>query len=201
VEPGVRVGRDSVLFPGTTLQGTTVVGVGCHVGPHTRVRDSRLAPGCVVTDCCVLEEAVLGPRCHVGPFAHLRPGTRLAAGVRVGNFVETKKARLGAGAKASHLSYLGDAVIGRRVNVGAGTITCNYDGYAKFTTTVGDDVFIGSDTQLVAPVRIGRGALVAAGSTVTKDVPAGALAMSRTPQKVVAGWAARRKRQRERAGD
>ena len=197
VEPGVRVGADSVLFPGATLQGGTVVGAGCHIGPHTRVRDSRIAPGSVITDCCVIEEAAIGPRCHVGPFAHLRPGTRLAAGVRVGNFVETKKARLGAGAKASHLSYLGDARIGRRVNVGAGTITCNYDGYSKFKTVIGDDVFIGSDTQLVAPVRVGRGALVAAGTTVTKDVPAGALVVSRTPQKTVAGWAARR---RERLG-
>ena len=197
VEPGVRVGADSVLFPGATLQGGTVVGAGCHIGPHTRVRDSRIAPGSVITDCCVIEEAAIGLRCHVGPFAHLRPGTRLAAGVRVGNFVETKKARLGAGAKASHLSYLGDARIGRRVNVGAGTITCNYDGYSKFKTVIGDDVFIGSDTQLVAPVRVGRGALVAAGTTVTKDVPAGALVVSRTPQKTVAGWAARR---RERLG-
>jgi len=194
VEPEVRVGADSVLFPGTTLQGATVIGGGCHIGPHTRVRDSRIAPGSVVTDCCVIEEAVVGPRCHVGPFAHLRPGTRLAAGVRIGNFVETKKAQLGAGAKANHLSYLGDAEIGRRVNVGAGTITCNYDGYAKYKTVIGDDVFVGSDTQLVAPVRIGKGALVAAGTTVTKNIPAGALAVSRTPQKTVAGWAARRRK-------
>ncbi len=197
VEPGVRIGVDSVLFPGTTLQGATVVGGGCRIGPHARVRDSRIAPGSVVADCCVVEEAAIGRGCRVGPFAHLRPGTRLAAGVRIGNFVETKKARLGAGAKANHLSYLGDAEIGRRVNVGAGTITCNYDGYAKFTTVIDDDVFIGSDTQLVAPVRIGRGALVAAGTTVTKDVPPGALALSRAPQKTVAGWAARR---RERLG-
>ncbi len=196
VEPQVRVGADSVLLPGTSLQGGTVVGAGCHIGPYARLRDSRLAAGCVVRDCCVVEEARLGPRCHVGPFAHLRPGTRLGPGVRVGNFVETKKARLGAGAKASHLSYLGDAEIGRRVNIGAGTITCNYDGFAKFRTTIGDDVFVGSDTQFVAPVRVGRGALVAAGSTVTKDVPAGALVLSRSPQKVVAGWAARRRERR-----
>ena len=142
---------------------------------------------------------MIGPRCHVGPFAHLRPGTRLGAGARVGNFVETKKAHLGAGAKASHLSYLGDAEIGRRVNIGAGTITCNYDGVSKFRTTIGDDVFVGSDTQLVAPVSVGRGALIAAGTTVTKDVPAGALAVSRTPQKVVEGWAARRKRNGDRS--
>ena len=129
----------------------------------------------------------------MGPFARLRPGTRLAAGVHVGNFVETKKARLGAGVKAGHLSYLGDARIGRRVNVGAGTITCNYDGYSKYETVIGDDVFIGSDTQLVAPVRVGKGALIAAGTTVTRDVPAGSLALSRAPQKTVAGWADRRR--------
>ena len=157
VEPDVRIGADCVLFPGTTLQGGTVVGAGCHIGPHTRIRDSRIAPDTVVKDGCVIEESTIGPRCHVGPFAHLRPGTRLAAGVRVGNFVETKKTLLGAGAKASHLSYLGDAEIGRRVNVGAGTITCNYDGYSKFRTVFGDDVFIGSDSQLVAPVRTFRG--------------------------------------------
>jgi bifunctional UDP-N-acetylglucosamine pyrophosphorylase/glucosamine-1-phosphate N-acetyltransferase len=193
VEPGVRVGADSVLLPGTTLQGGTVVGARCRVGPHTRVRDSRIGSDTVVADCCVVEETAIGPRCRVGPFARLRPGTRLGAGVHVGNFVETKKARLGAGAKAGHLSYLGDAEIGRRVNVGAGTITCNYDGYAKHETVIGDDVFIGSDTQLVAPVRVGKGALIAAGTTVTKDVPGGALALSRPPQKTVAGWADRRR--------
>ena len=193
VEPGVRVGADCVLLPGTTLQGATVIAGGCRIGPHTRIRDTRIGSDTVVADCCVVEESTIGPRCRVGPFARLRAGTRLAAGVHVGNFVETKKARLAAGAKAGHLSYLGDAEIGRRVNVGAGTITCNYDGYAKFKTVIGDDVFIGSDTQLVAPVRVGRGALVAAGTTVTRDVPAGALAVSRTPQKIVDGWADRRR--------
>jgi len=194
VDYSVRVGADSVLLPGTTLEGGTVVGARCRVGPHTRVRDSRIAPDTVVADCCVVEEATIGPRCRVGPFARLRPGTRLAAGVHVGNYVEIKKAHLGAGAKAGHLSYLGDAEIGRRVNVGAGTIICNYDGYSKFTTVIGDDVFIGSDTQLVAPVRIGKGALIAAGTTVTRDVPSGALALSRAPQKTVSGWADRRRK-------
>jgi len=193
VEPGVRVGAESVLLPGTTLQGGASIGARCRIGPHARVRDSRVGSDTVVADCCVVEESAIGPRCRVGPFARLRPGTRLAAGVHVGNFVETKKAQLGAGAKAGHLSYLGDARIGRRVNVGAGTITCNYDGYAKHETVIGDDVFIGSDTQLVAPVRVGKGALIAAGTTVTKDVPAGALALSRAPQKNVAGWADRRR--------
>jgi bifunctional UDP-N-acetylglucosamine pyrophosphorylase/glucosamine-1-phosphate N-acetyltransferase len=194
VEAGVRVGADCVLLPGTTLQGRTVVGGGGRIGPYTRIRDSRIGPACVIADCCVVEEALVGSSCRVGPFARLRPGTRLAARVHIGNFVETKKARLGAGAKANHLSYLGDAEIGRRVNVGAGTITCNYDGYAKHTTVIGDDVFLGSDTQLIAPVRVGNGALIAAGTTVTRDVPAGALAVSRTQQKIVDGWAQRRRR-------
>jgi bifunctional UDP-N-acetylglucosamine pyrophosphorylase/glucosamine-1-phosphate N-acetyltransferase len=193
VEPGVRVAPDTVLFPQTLLEGDTVIGAGCQVGPGVRMHDSRVGRESVVKDYSVLEGAVIGPRCHVGPFAHLRPGTRLAAGARIGNFVEIKKCRIGPGSKANHLSYLGDAVIGKGVNIGAGTITCNYDGFAKYETVVGDGAFIGSDTQLVAPVTVGRGALVAAGTTVTKDVPAGALALSRTPQANRAGWAARRR--------
>jgi bifunctional UDP-N-acetylglucosamine pyrophosphorylase/glucosamine-1-phosphate N-acetyltransferase len=133
----------------------------------------------------------------VGPYAHLRGGTKLGRRVKVGNFVETKKAVFGDGAKASHLSYIGDADVGAEVNIGAGTITCNYDGVNKHKTTIEDGAFIGSDSQLVAPVRIGRGAYVGAGSTITKDVPADSLGLSRTPQKVVEGWA---KRKRERKG-
>jgi bifunctional UDP-N-acetylglucosamine pyrophosphorylase/glucosamine-1-phosphate N-acetyltransferase len=142
----------------------------------------------------VLDEAVVGPFCHVGPFARLRPGTRLDEGVHVGNFVETKKAHLRRGTKAGHLSYLGDAEIGSNCNIGAGTITCNYDGVNKHLTTLGNDVFIGSDSQLVAPVTVGDGAFVAAGSTITEDVPAQSLAMSRSPQVVKEGWAERRRK-------
>jgi bifunctional UDP-N-acetylglucosamine pyrophosphorylase/glucosamine-1-phosphate N-acetyltransferase len=160
--------------------------------------------GCVLNDVSVAEQAHLlpytvasesriGVGCHVGPFAHLRPGTVLEDACKVGNFVETKKAHLGRGAKASHLSYLGDAEIGPECNIGAGTITCNYDGKNKFRTTLGRGVFIGSDTQLVAPVQIGDGAYVGAGTTVTGDVPAGALAISRTPQRNIEGWVARKK--------
>jgi bifunctional UDP-N-acetylglucosamine pyrophosphorylase/glucosamine-1-phosphate N-acetyltransferase len=193
VEAEVRVGADTVLLPGTVLEGATAVAAGCRIGPWARLRDARLGAGAVVKDACVVEGAVVGPRCQVGPFAHLRPGTRLAAGARVGNFVEIKKSRVGAGSKANHLSYIGDAVVGRGVNIGAGTITCNYDGYAKHETRIGDGVFIGSDTQLVAPVAVGAGALVAAGTTVTRDVPPGALALSREPQENRPGWAARRR--------
>src|SRR5205807_3330440 len=129
----------------------------------------------------------------IGPYAHLRPGTRLGKDVKIGNFVETKKAVFGEGAKASHLSYIGDAEVGADVNIGAGTITCNYDGVKKNKTIIEDGAFIGSDTQLVAPVRVGKGAYVGAGSTITKDVPAEALALSRTPQKIIDGWASRKK--------
>ncbi len=198
VEPQVRVGRDAALLAGTRLEGATVVAPGCRVGPHAHLRDVRLGRGAQVLAFSVLEGAAVGPGCIVGPFARLRPGAVLGRGVRVGNFVELKKASLGAGAKAPHLSYLGDAAVGRRVNVGAGTITCNYDGYAKHRTEIGDGVFVGSDVQLIAPVRVGRGAIVGAGTTVTRDVPPDALAVSRVSQENVAGYAARRRRTRER---
>ncbi|HLJ73001.1 MAG TPA: DapH/DapD/GlmU-related protein, partial [Thermoanaerobaculia bacterium] len=142
------------------------------------------------------EDAVIEDEATVGPYAHLRPGTKLGRHVKIGNFVETKKAVFGAGAKASHLSYIGDADVGSEVNIGAGTITCNYDGVNKHKTVIEDEVFIGSDTQLVAPVRVGRGAYVGAGSTITKDVPPDALALSRVPQKIVEGWALRKKKRK-----
>ncbi|HSA24473.1 MAG TPA: bifunctional UDP-N-acetylglucosamine diphosphorylase/glucosamine-1-phosphate N-acetyltransferase GlmU, partial [Myxococcota bacterium] len=171
VEAGVRVGQDSVLLPGCTLSGDTRVGRGCRLGPGAVLHDARLADGVEVRAYSVLEGCRIGRRAQVGPFARLRPGSVLEAEVRVGNFVEVKKSRLGRGTKASHLSYLGDATIGREVNVGAGTITCNYDGERKLPTEIGDGAFIGSDTQLVAPVRVGTGAYVGAGTTVTIDVP------------------------------
>jgi bifunctional UDP-N-acetylglucosamine pyrophosphorylase/glucosamine-1-phosphate N-acetyltransferase len=147
-----------------------------------------------VKDHCVLQDSRIGDEAQLGPFAHLRPGSVLEAGARVGNFVELKKTRLGKGSKAPHLAYLGDAEIGERCNVGAGTITCNYDGTHKHKTTLGPGVFVGSDSQLVAPVTIGAGAYVAAGTTVTEDVPPGALALSRVRQLNLEGWVARRKK-------
>jgi bifunctional UDP-N-acetylglucosamine pyrophosphorylase/glucosamine-1-phosphate N-acetyltransferase len=148
---------------------------------------------------CVITESQLDKGAIVGPFAHLRPGSQLGPDVHVGNFTEVKKSRLGRGAKANHLSYLGDATIGEGCNIGAGTITCNYDGVAKHPTILEAGVFIGSDTQLVAPVRVRRGAYVGAGSTITKDVPAGALALTRAPQRNIEGWVARtRKAQKAR---
>ncbi len=197
VDAGVRIGRDTVIHPSVRIEGRTRVGSGCIVRAGTRISESTLGDGVEVLDHCVIVESTLGRGSRVGPFAHLRPGSRLGPDVRIGNFVETKEASLGAGSKANHLSYLGDAEIGRGVNVGAGTITCNYDGWKKHRTVLQDGVFIGSDTQLVAPVIVGRKAFVGAGSTITKDVPAEALAMSRVKQQVVKGWAARKRKEME----
>jgi bifunctional UDP-N-acetylglucosamine pyrophosphorylase/glucosamine-1-phosphate N-acetyltransferase len=193
IEEGVVIGPDTEIAPGVTLSGATVIGRDVSIGQGSLLHASSVADGTTIKPYTVLEEARVGERCILGPFARLRPGTDLAQEVHLGNFVETKKARLGRGSKANHLAYLGDAKIGSGVNVGAGTITCNYDGVNKHLTELGDGVFIGSDTQLVAPVKIGDGAYVGAGSTVTKDVPPGSLAVSRTPQLNVEGWVERKK--------
>lgn len=174
---------DTVLEPFVTLLGKTRVGTGTVIGQGTVVKDSVFGKNVTVRPYCVIESAVVGDGAVVGPFARLREGTELGEGVHVGNFVETKKAVLKKGVKANHLTYLGDTEIGERTNVGAGVITCNYDGFAKHRTTIGKDVFVGSDSQLVAPVTIGDGAIIAAGTTVTEDVPKDALALAREPQK------------------
>jgi len=174
---------DTVIGPFVTLLGKTRVGSGSVVGQGAVVKDSVLGKNVTVRPYCVIESAVVGDGAIVGPFARLREGTDLAEGVHIGNFVETKKAVLGKGVKANHLTYLGDTDIGERTNVGAGVITCNYDGFLKHKTTIGRDVFVGSDVQLVAPVTIGDGAIIAAGTTVTEDVPKDALALAREPQK------------------
>jgi bifunctional UDP-N-acetylglucosamine pyrophosphorylase/glucosamine-1-phosphate N-acetyltransferase len=194
----VRFEPDAVVHPFVCLEGTTVLEQGSQVLPFTRVLDSTVGPSAVVGPHCEIEGAEIGARARVGPFARLRPGTVLEKDVRVGNFVETKKAVLREGAKASHLSYLGDAEIGAGANIGAGVITCNYDGERKHHTSIGEGAFIGSDSQLVAPVTVGKGAYVGAGSTITRDVPDGALAVTRTPQKNVEGWAAKRRARKER---
>jgi bifunctional UDP-N-acetylglucosamine pyrophosphorylase / glucosamine-1-phosphate N-acetyltransferase len=193
IEEGVEIGQDTVISPHVSLHGRTRIGNEVRIGQGTVIVSSEVADGCELKPYSVLEDAKVGPRCVIGPFARLRFGTELSEGVHLGNFVETKKARIGAGSKANHLSYLGDAEIGAGVNVGAGTITCNYDGVHKHTTVLEDGVFIGSDTQLVAPVKVGKGAYVAAGTTVTLDVPPGGLAISRAPQQNKEGWVARKK--------
>ncbi|HEY3173111.1 MAG TPA: bifunctional UDP-N-acetylglucosamine diphosphorylase/glucosamine-1-phosphate N-acetyltransferase GlmU [Thermoanaerobaculia bacterium] len=193
----VRFEPDAVVHPFVCLEGTTVLEQGSEVLPFTRVIDSTLGPAAVVGPHCEVEGAEIGARARVGPFARLRPGTVLEKDVRVGNFVETKKAILREGVKASHLSYLGDTEIGAGANIGAGVITCNYDGERKHRTSIGEGAFIGSDSQLVAPVTVGKGAYVGAGSTITRDVPEGALAVTRTPQTNVEGWVAKRRARRE----
>ncbi len=193
VDDTVEVGPDTVLHPGVTLEGRTRIGAGCTIRSGVRLADVEVGDRTTILDHTVATSSVIGADCQVGPFSHLRPGAVLAERCKVGNFVEIKKSSLGAGTKASHLSYLGDATLGREVNVGAGTITCNYDGKTKNPTVLEDGVFVGSDAQLVAPVTVGRGAYVAAGTTVTKDVPSGALAISRVEQKNVEGWVERRK--------
>lgn len=196
IEPGVIIGRDTVVYPNNYITGNTVIGEGCVLWPGNIINDSTIKDGVAVRGYSVITESCIDGGASVGPFAHLRPGSRLEPDARVGNFVEIKKSLIGAGSKASHLSYLGDTLVGRDVNIGAGTITCNYDGFAKHATVIEDGVFVGSDTQLVAPVRVGRGALIAAGTTVTEDVPPDALAMSRAPQRVSEGWAKQYRRQK-----
>jgi bifunctional UDP-N-acetylglucosamine pyrophosphorylase/glucosamine-1-phosphate N-acetyltransferase len=193
VDAGVTVGRDTTIRPGVTLEGATEIGASCLLYGGVRIVDSVLEDGVVVLDHCLITGARIARHASIGPFARIRPGTDVEREAHVGNFVELKKTRLGAGSKASHLTYLGDATIGERVNIGAGTITCNYDGEKKNPTTIEDGAFIGSDTQLVAPVRVGRGAYVAAGSSITKDVPPGALGIARGRQENIEGWVARKK--------
>ena len=187
-------GRDVVVDVGCVFEGRVELGDGVHIGPYCVLRDVRIGAGSIVDAHSVLENAVAGRDCRIGPFARLRPQAQLADEVHVGNFVEVKNATLGKGAKANHLTYLGDAEVGEGANVGAGTITCNYDGYGKHRTLIGAGAFIGSNSALVAPVKIGDNAIVAAGSTVTKDTPADALALARAGQVNRPGWAAKFRR-------
>jgi bifunctional UDP-N-acetylglucosamine pyrophosphorylase/glucosamine-1-phosphate N-acetyltransferase len=193
IDSTVAIGADSVIYPFVTLEGTTRIGESCVIEPGVHLINVTVGNDVHLKTGTVAEDAIIEDQAAVGPYAHLRPGTQLGRKVKVGNFVETKKAVFGEGAKASHLSYIGDAEVGANANIGAGTITCNYDGVRKHKTIIEEGAFIGSDSQLVAPVRIGRGAYVGAGSTITKDVPADALALSRTPQRIVEGWAKRKK--------
>jgi bifunctional UDP-N-acetylglucosamine pyrophosphorylase/glucosamine-1-phosphate N-acetyltransferase len=193
IDSTVSIDADTVVYPFVTLEGTTRIGKDCVIEPGAHLINVTVGNNVHVKTGTVAEDAVIEDDAVVGPYAHLRPGSHLGRRVKVGNFVETKKATFGEGAKASHLSYIGDAEVGANVNIGAGTITCNYDGEDKHKTVLEDGVFIGSDTQLVAPVRVGRGAYVGAGSTITKDVPPDALALSRIPQRIVDGWAARKR--------
>ncbi len=190
----VVVGADTVLHPGVYLEGRTRIGRGCVINSGVRIVDSTLDDEVVVNNFCVIRESHVASRAQVGPFAHIRPDSDVGERAHIGNFVELKKTRIAKGSKANHLAYLGDATIGENVNIGAGTITCNYDGTAKHPTVIEDGAFIGSDTQLVAPVRVGKGAYVAAGSSIVEDVPDGALGIARGRQTNKPGWAEKKKR-------
>jgi bifunctional UDP-N-acetylglucosamine pyrophosphorylase/glucosamine-1-phosphate N-acetyltransferase len=189
LDPNVEIGMDTIIYPNVIIEGQSAIGKGCVIYPNTRIVDSTVGNGVTIKDSTVIESSIIKDAATIGPFAHLRPDSVIGASAKIGNFVEIKKSVIGNGAKASHLSYLGDAEIGDNVNIGAGTITCNYDGVNKSKTIIEEDCFIGSDTQLVAPVKVGKGAYVGAGSTITKDVPPLALAVSRAPQRNFDGWA------------
>lgn len=190
----VETAQDVFIDVNVVLEGRVRIGEGVRIGPNCVIRDAELEDGCDILANTVIEDAHIGPRAHVGPFARIRPGTRLAVDSKIGNFVEVKKATIGEGSKVNHLSYVGDAEIGVGVNVGAGTITCNYDGVNKYRTVMEDGVFIGSNTALVAPVTIGKDATVGAGSTITRDVGAGELAVARGKQRNIEGWERPRKK-------
>jgi bifunctional UDP-N-acetylglucosamine pyrophosphorylase/glucosamine-1-phosphate N-acetyltransferase len=189
IDAGVEIGADTVIEPFVQLRGTTRIGADCVIRSYSVIADSQVGESVTVRPGCVMEEARIGRGAVVGPYSHLRPGSEIGEGAHVGNFVETKKIRLGRGSKANHLTYLGDAEIGEGVNIGAGTITCNYDGVNKHKTVIADGVFIGSDSTLVAPVKIGKGAYVGAASCITDDVPEDSLALGRGRQVVKEGWA------------
>jgi bifunctional UDP-N-acetylglucosamine pyrophosphorylase/glucosamine-1-phosphate N-acetyltransferase len=196
IDAEVSLAPDTIVYPNVHLRGQTRIGCDCIIEPGVVVTDCEIGDQVHIKSSTVMAEAQVGRACTLGPMAHLRPGTSLAGQNKLGNFVETKKAVLAEKAQASHLTYIGDAEVGRNVNIGCGTITCNYDGVNKHRTIIEDDVFVGSDTQFVAPVRIGRGALIGAGSTITRDVPADALALSRSEQKIIEGWAARKRKKK-----
>jgi bifunctional UDP-N-acetylglucosamine pyrophosphorylase/glucosamine-1-phosphate N-acetyltransferase len=196
IDATVQVGPDTIIHPGVTLEGATIVGSGCEIHSGVRAVNARIGDRVTIFNHCVLTDATLADDVSVGPFAHLRNHSELGKGARVGNFVEMKKTVAGAGSKAMHLSYLGDATIGEKVNIGAGTITCNYDGVRKNQTVIEDGAFIGSDTQLVAPVTIGKGAYVGSGSTIREDVPAGALAVSAGKQRTIEEWVEKKRREK-----
>ena len=197
VDDTVTVGPDTVLYPGVTLEGATHIGAECVIGTGSQIAASRLGDKVLVKPYCVLTEAVVEEGAQLGPFCHLRPLSHVGPQAKIGNFVELKKSKIGRGAKVPHLSYVGDAQVGAEANIGAGTITCNYDGVNKHETVIGAGAFVGTNSSLVAPVTIGEGAYVAAGSVITKSVPAGALAVARGRQETREGWAARRKAARK----
>ncbi len=196
IDKPVRVERDTVIYPNCYLQGETTIGERCILEPNTKITDSRIGSDVVIKAFSVIAESTIEEGAAIGPFARLRPGTEVKRNARIGNFVEVKKSIIGEGTKANHLTYLGDTTVGKNVNIGAGTITCNYDGEKKYPTLIEDDVFVGSNTELVAPVTLKKGSSVGAGSTITRNVPDGSLAISRSKQKNIRGWKQRKGRKK-----
>ena len=197
IDPNVEVGAGTVIEPFVQLLGSTRIGSGCHIRSFSVIENCTIGDKVLIRQSCILAESTVAAGAKIGPFAHLRPGSDIGEEAHIGNFVETKKVRLGNGSKANHLTYLGDAEIGDATNIGAGVITCNYDGVQKHLTRIGKGVFVGSDSTLVAPVSVEDGAYIGAASCITKDVPAGALAVGRSRQVTKEGWAeARRARQK-----
>ena len=199
IDPEVEVGTDTVIEPFVQLLGSTRIGSGSHIRSFTVIENCTLGDNVLVRQNCVLSDSTIAAAAKIGPFAHLRPGSEIGEEAHIGNFVEIKKARIGKGAKASHLTYLGDAEVGEGTNIGAGVITCNYDGVSKHQTQIGKNAFIGSDSTLVAPLKIEDGAFVGAGSCITTDVPADALAVGRSHQVTKEGWAAARRARQKRS--
>jgi bifunctional UDP-N-acetylglucosamine pyrophosphorylase / glucosamine-1-phosphate N-acetyltransferase len=198
IDADVEIAPDTVIEPYVQLLGKTRVGTGSRICSYCVIHDSEIGDGVMVRPGCMMEDSRVGPSAVVGPYSHLRPGSDIGEGAHLGNFVETKKIKLGKGSKANHLTYLGDAEIGAGVNVGAGTITCNYDGTGKYKTVIEDGAFIGSDTTLVAPVRVGKGSYIGAASCITDDVPEDALAVGRARQMVKEGWAREKRAARKK---
>jgi bifunctional UDP-N-acetylglucosamine pyrophosphorylase/glucosamine-1-phosphate N-acetyltransferase len=196
IGPDVTVGADTIIHPNVHLEGRTRIGSGCEINASVRIVDSTIDDGVVINNFCVIAESHVRAGARIGPFAHIRPQSDVGEGAHVGNFTELKKTTLGKGSKANHLSYLGDTTVGENVNIGAGTITCNYDGVRKQQTIIEDGAFIGSDTQLIAPVTVGKGAYVGTGTTIREDVPGGALAVSAGKQRNIDGWVEKKKAKR-----
>jgi bifunctional UDP-N-acetylglucosamine pyrophosphorylase/glucosamine-1-phosphate N-acetyltransferase len=199
IDSGVEIGADTIIEPFVQILGSTRIGADCRIRSFSVISDSEIGDQVLIRPGCIIDQAKIAAGALIGPYSHLRPGSDIGEGAHVGNFVETKKTRLGRGSKANHLTYLGDSEIGPQVNIGAGTITCNYDGVNKHLTVIEEGAFVGSDSTLVAPVRVGKGAYVAAGSTITEEVPADALALGRSRQVTKEGWARERRNSRAKS--
>ncbi|MEW6377019.1 MAG: bifunctional UDP-N-acetylglucosamine diphosphorylase/glucosamine-1-phosphate N-acetyltransferase GlmU [Thermodesulfobacteriota bacterium] len=200
VDRTVKVEKDTILYPNCVLRGKTKIGERCIIEPNASISDSIIGNKVMIRSNSVITESKIEEEATIGPFAHLRPFTEVKARAKIGNFVEVKKSVVGRGSKANHLAYIGDSTVGEEVNIGAGTIVCNYDGFEKHQTIIGDRVFVGSNVELVAPVKVGKNASIGAGTTITKDVPEGALAISRVKQKNIRGWSKKIERRRKKSG-